>query len=596
MGTDRTSLRILYLFDAEDGHDSSSCCENCNVGTVARAFFSYFTQDFMMASSAFCFSSVLSQGVGLSSFAPNRRIHSKTRVGGVFVSKASQRCGRPRNINLRPNCLRRVTETAMLGFPLDAFQEECGVVGVWNHPNAAVVAYYALHALQHRGQEGAGMVVSNGSPQLAEHKGLGLVSEVFTDAVLSSSSLSGTAAIAHNRYSTAGAKSVRNVQPFVAGFRDGQVSIAHNGNLTNANLLREELEMRGSIFSTSSDTETILHLMATSVGSTSGVERKAADALSRVEGAYSVIIMTADTMVAVRDPHGFRPLVIGELDAREKGAKAIVFASESCALDIINAKLVREVEPGEMVVIRGENSMRSFYPFRSVRRKACVFEHIYFSKPSSIVFGRSVYMSRYRFGELLAMNSPVPNADIVVPIPESGIPAALGYAAACGVPYQQAVMRSHYVGRTFIAPSQVSRDIGVRLKLAPVRALIEGKVLVVVDDSIVRGTTSMKIVRMLREAGAKEVHLRIACPPIVGSCFYGVDTPNREELISYQMSDQAVCEYVGADSLSFLRLDSMHEFLGDEAPTFCDACFSSDYPVPPPLSAQLGMKTVISPA
>lgn len=467
---------------------------------------------------------------------------------------------------------------------MDRFREECGVVGVWGHPSAAIVAYYALHSLQHRGQEGAGIVVSDGSPNLSEHKGLGLVSEVFSDAVLESPIMKGTGAIAHNRYSTAGAKSVRNVQPFVAGFREGQVSVAHNGNLTNADRLREELEMRGSIFSTSSDTETILHLMATSVGSNGGVERRAADALNRVEGAYSVLMMTSDTLVAVRDPHGFRPLVMGELDTGEDEPPAIIFASESCALDIVNARPLREVEPGEMVVVRKGQATVSMYPFRSVRRKACVFEHIYFSKPSSIVFGRSVYMSRFRFGELLADCAGVPGADAVVPIPESGVPAALGFASASGVPYQQAIMRSHYVGRTFIAPTQVSRDIGVRLKLAPVRALIEGKSLVVIDDSIVRGTTSMKIVRMLRDAGAREVHMRIACPPITGSCFYGVDTPNRNELISFKMSDEEVRDHVGADSLAFLPLDRMHSFLGDEAPTFCDACFSGVYPVAPATS------------
>jgi amidophosphoribosyltransferase len=464
----------------------------------------------------------------------------------------------------------------------DAFHEECGVVGVQGHPSAAVLAYYGLHSLQHRGQEGAGIVVSDGSAVLKEHKGLGLISEVFEGDVLSRAGMAGSAAIAHNRYSTAGAKSVRNVQPFVAGFRDGQVSVAHNGNLTNADALRSELEMRGSIFSTSSDTETILHLMATSVGTAGGVERRAADALSRVEGAYSVLVLSGETMVAVRDPHGFRPLVMGEVETGPGAPLATVFASETCALDIINARFVREVEPGEMIVLRAGEPMRSMYPFRSVLRKACVFEHVYFSKPSSVVFGRSVYLSRFRFGELLAACAPVDGADAVVPIPESGVPAAIGYASASGIPYQQAIMRSHYVGRTFIAPTQVSRDIGVRLKLAPVRSLIEGKRLVVVDDSIVRGTNSTKIVQMLRNAGAREVHLRIACPPITGSCFYGVDTPDRNELISSRMSEAEICEFVGADSLAFLPLEKMHEFLGDEAPTFCDACFSGNYPVAPP--------------
>lgn len=477
----------------------------------------------------------------------------------------------------------------------DSFHEECGVVGVWGHPEAAVVAYYALHALQHRGQEGAGIVVSDGSPLLSEHKGLGLVSEVFNDEVLSSRVMAGSAAIGHNRYSTAGAKSVRNVQPFVAGFRDGQVSIAHNGNLTNADVLRQDLEMRGSIFSTSSDTETILHLMATSVGSSRDIERRAADALSRAEGAYSILIMTMDTMIAVRDPHGFRPLVMGELKSNEGGSKALIFASETCALDIVSADFVREVEPGEMVVAKLNQRPVSSYPFRSVRRKACIFEHVYFAQPSSVVFGRSVYMSRFRFGELLAECSPVPGADIVIPVPESGVPSALGYAAASGVMYQHAIMRSHYVGRTFIAPTQVSRDIGVKLKLAPVRSLIEGKSLVVCDDSLVRGSTSRRVVRMLRDAGAREVHLRIACPRIIASCFYGVDTPDREELISYKKSDGEVCKYIEADSLAFLPLERMQHFLGDEAPTFCDACFSGHYPVAPPTTADLTPRSPESP-
>eukprot|EP00177_Eucheuma_denticulatum_P002123 GFKZ01003787.1.p1 GENE.GFKZ01003787.1~~GFKZ01003787.1.p1 ORF type:complete len:536 (+),score=50.12 GFKZ01003787.1:141-1748(+) len=474
----------------------------------------------------------------------------------------------------------------------DKLHEECGIVAVWGHPSAAAVAYYALHALQHRGQEGAGMVTSGTSQTgLREHKGLGLVSDVFGNA-LSDDSLAGAAAIAHNRYSTSGEKSVRNVQPFRATFREGQVAIAHNGNLTNADVLREELELRGSIFATSSDTEVVLHLMATSVSSSGGVARKAADALSRVEGAFSVVILTTDQLIAVRDPYGFRPLVMGELTVEGQSQKAILFASESCSLDIVEAQFVREVEPGEMIVVDGEGRVRHEFPFPSVRRRACVFEHVYFSKPSSVVFGRSVYMSRFRFGELLAREEKISGMDAVVPVPESGVPAALGYAAASGVPYQQAIIRSHYVGRTFIQPTQVARDIGVRLKLAPVEALIRGKSVVVIDDSIVRGTTSKKIVKMMREAGAREVHLRVACPPITGGCFYGVDTPDREKLLSYRMSNEEACEYVGADSLAFLPLEAMHHFLGDEAATFCDACFSGNYPVlparknPRPLSAK----------
>lgn len=488
----------------------------------------------------------------------------------------------------------RRPHTTHMSLSADSLHEECGVVGVWGHPSAAIVAYYALHSLQHRGQEGAGIVVSDGGPVLREHKGLGLVSEVF-DGALDTGRMEGDAAVAHNRYSTSGEKSVRNVQPFCAGFREGQVSVAHNGNLTNANVLRAELEVRGSIFSTSSDTEVILHLMATSVSSSAGVTRKAADALNRVEGAYSVIILTKDSMIAVRDPFGFRPLVMGELLVEDREKPAIVFASESCALDIVNAAFVREIEPGEMVVVDRAGNTTNMFPFPPVRRQSCVFEHIYFSKPSSIVFGRSVYMSRFRFGELLANVAPVDDADCVVPVPESGVPAALGFASASDVPFQQAIMRSHYVGRTFIEPTQVARDIGVRLKLAPVRALIQGKSVVVVDDSIVRGTTSKKIVKMLRESGAREVHMRIACPPITGSCFYGVDTPEPAQLISHNMTEQEVCEYIGADSLSFLPLESMRGFLGDEAPTFCDACFSGDYPViPTVLEAQQQAPPVVN--
>lgn len=453
-------------------------------------------------------------------------------------------------------------------------------MGVWNHPEASIISYYALHALQHRGQEGAGIVSTTTSTQ-HEHKGLGLISDIFPNA-LAQNVLPGDAAIGHNRYSTSGEKSVRNVQPFRASFREGAVAIAHNGNLTNANVLREELELRGSIFATSSDTEVVLHLMATSVGSSAGMERKAADALNRVEGAFSILLLTQDCMIAVRDPHGFRPLVMGEIEV--DGKLAHVFASESCSLDIVNARFAREIEPGEMVTIDRKGHIQNSFPFPPVRRRACVFEHIYFSKPSSVVFGRSVYMSRFRFGELLAGSANVPVADAVVPVPESGVPAALGYASKSGIQYQQAIIRSHYVGRTFIQPTQTARDIGVRLKLAPVEALIRGKSLVVVDDSIVRGTTSKKIVRMLREAGAREVHMRIACPPITGGCFYGVDTPDKEKLLSYRMSDQEACDFIEADSLEFLKLDAMHEFLADEAPTFCDACFSGDYPVLPAVS------------
>lgn len=495
------------------------------------------------------------------------------------LRRRRSRTPRPSNVTLATLSRIQPPNEPSFDFSSDKLNEECGIVGVWGHPSASEIAYYGLHALQHRGQEGAGIVTSAQDGTLSEHKGLGLVSDVFAG-IIDSSLLAGHAAIAHNRYSTSGEKSVRNVQPFRASFREGQVAIAHNGNLTNAAPLRAELELRGSIFATSSDTEVVLHLMATSVNSAGGLPRKAADALNRVEGAYSIVILTRDHFIAVRDPHGFRPLVVGELPI--SGAPpALVFASESCSLDIVGARFTREVEPGEMIVVDRKGYTVNSFPFPHVRRTACVFEHIYFSKPSSVVFGRSVYMSRLRFGELLAANDNLPEADAVVPIPESGVPAALGYASRSGIPYQQAIIRSHYVGRTFIQPTQVARDIGVRLKLAPVEALIEGKSLVVVDDSIVRGTTSRKIVRMLREAGAREVHIRIACPPITGGCFYGVDTPDREKLLSHRMTDEEAREFIGADSLAFLPLDAMHAFLGDEASTFCDACFSGNYPVLP---------------
>ncbi len=493
-----------------------------------------------------------------------------SRRDGLRLDSRKRTVSRKANRSLNPSA--RVLEMK--------FREECGVVGVWGTPDAPVLAYYALHALQHRGQEGAGIVVSDQGTEMREVKGLGLVSDV-----LAGLSLQGSAAIAHNRYSTSGEKSVRNVQPFRAHFRDGPVALAHNGNLTNADALRRELELRGSIFATSSDTEVILHLMATSVvaAGDGNFALKAADALGRVQGAYSLILLAPESLIAVRDPYGFRPLVLGEIASHMSGVPpAYVFASETCALDIVDAKYVREVEPGEMVEVRRDGEMRSSYPFAGVMRRACVFEHVYFARPSSVVFSRSVYMSRFRFGELLAESSPVENADLVVAVPESGVPAALGFASASGVPFQQAIIRSHYIGRTFIQPTQRMRDVGVRLKLAPVESLIKGKSAVVVDDSIVRGTTSKKIVTMLREAGAREVHMRIACPPITGSCYYGVDTPDREQLISFSKSEQEVCQYIGADSLAFLPLDSMHHFLADEAPTYCDACFSGAYPVLPP--------------
>ncbi len=453
----------------------------------------------------------------------------------------------------------------------DRFQDECGVVGIWNADEAANLAYLALHSLQHRGQEGAGIVTSDGE-RLRAHRGLGLVGEVFDQPVLDR--LLGSAAIGHNRYSTAGESSLRNVQPFTVRARNGQVAIAHNGNLTNAHTLRQELERRGSIFGSSSDTEVVLHLLATSTRTT--FINRLVDALSHVQGAFSLIVMTPDQLVAVRDPHGFRPLVLG------RRGSATILASETCALDIIGGETVREVEPGEMVIVDA-HGLTSLSPFPRRPRRACVFEHIYFSRPNSVTFGRSVYEARHKVGRLLAGVAPV-DADIVIPVPDSGTPAALGYAFASGVPFQQGLIRSHYVGRTFIEPSQQIRDFGVKLKLSPVSEIIRGRRLVVVDDSIVRGTTSRKIVRMLREAGAREVHVRIASPPIVGSCFYGVDTPTREELLANRLEPEAISDYLGADSLAYLPLEALRSQVAGEDPeqrSWCDACFSGDYPVTP---------------
>ena len=454
------------------------------------------------------------------------------------------------------------------GLPGDRFREECGVVGVFGHPEAARIAYLALHALQHRGQEGAGIVSSDGE-RLYAHKGQGLVGEVFDSSAMQR--LPGDRAVGHVRYSTAGGSSLRNVQPLTVSTRSGQVAIAHNGNLVNAWKVREELEARGSIFGTSSDTEVILHLVATSSQRT--FINRLVDALMRVRGAYSLALLSPERLVAVRDPLGFRPLVIGRL------GDATLITSETSALDLVGAEYVREVNPGEMVIVE-DRGMHSLHPFPRQERRACVFEHIYFSRPDSVVFSQSVYGVRYRHGKILARVDPRV-ADMVVPVPDSGNPAALGYAAASGVPFQQGLIRSHYVGRTFIEPTQGIRDFGVKLKLSPVRAVVAGRRLIVVDDSLVRGTTSKKIVRLLREAGAAEVHLRIASPPIRGSCYYGIDTPDQGALIAHDADIETIREFVGADSLAYLPLEALQEDMANATGTFCDACFSLEYPIEP---------------
>lgn len=365
---------------------------------------------------------------------------------------------------------------------------------------------------------------------------------------------------------------LKNVQPFVAGYRFGSVGVAHNGNFVNYRSLRNELEESGSIFNTTSDTEVLLHLIATS--NHRPFIARIVEACEKVKGAYSIVFVTEDKLVAVRDPFGFRPLVMGR---RSNGS--VVFASETCALDLIEATYEREVYPGEIMVV-DKSGVQSHCLVSHPEPKQCIFEHIYFSLPNSVVFGKSVYESRRLFGEILATESPV-DCDVVIAVPDSGVVAALGYAAKAGVPFQQGLIRSHYVGRTFIEPSQKIRDFGVKLKLSPVRAVLEGKRVVVVDDSIVRGTTSSKIVRLLKEAGAKEVHMRIACPPIIGSCYYGVDTPSSEELISNRMSVAEIKEFIGCDSLAFLPMDSLKKLLGDDSSNFCYACFTGNYPVEP---------------
>jgi amidophosphoribosyltransferase len=447
----------------------------------------------------------------------------------------------------------------------DKFRDECGVFGIFGHPEAAKIAYLGIYALQHRGQESAGIATSDGA-NLHYARGMGLVQDVFTPEALAH--LPGNAAIGHTRYSTAGDTSLSNAQPVVIDCNKGKLAVAHNGNLTNALEWRRKLEHRGSIFQTTSDTEVIVHLIARN--SARNLPGALAEALNQVEGAYSLLVQTRDEIYAVRDPHGFRPLILGQL----KGAWAV--ASETCAFDLIDAEYVREVEPGEMVRISrsGIESIR-FAPEKS--RQQCIFEHVYFARPDSLVFGRSVNESRERLGGLLARQHPVP-ADLVVPVPDSGVPAAVGYANESGIPFRMALIRNHYIGRTFIEPVQAIRDFGVKLKLNPVRGLLQGQRIILVDDSIVRGTTSRKIVRMVRAAGASEVHVRISCPPTISPCHYGVDTPTREELIASRQSVPEICSFLEADSLGYLSLDNMRSAVRDTRGEFCTSCYTGVYP------------------
>ena len=457
--------------------------------------------------------------------------------------------------------------------PFDKLHEECGVVAVYAHPEASKMVYLGLHALQHRGQESAGIAASDGV-RIRTHKQMGLVVEIFTEDVLAT--LPGTQAIGHTRYSTTGDSALLNAQPIMVDCNKGMMALAHNGNLTNAGALRAKLEAEGSIFQTSSDTEVIVHLIALSKEKT--LEDAIADALRRIEGAFSLVISTRDRIFAVRDPRGFRPLSMGRMKANESLRKdAIVFASESTAFDLIGAEYERDVRPGELIVVESEGVRSRFYaPAQPM--SACIFEQVYFSRPDSVVFGRSVATSREMMGRQLARESGV-DADVVVAVPDSGVPAAIGFASESGIPYRTGLIRSHYIGRTFIEPEQRVRDFGVKLKLNPVKSLLEGKRVILIDDSIVRGTTSKKIVRLIRQAGATEVHMRISCPPTIASCYYGVDTPRRKELIAANKTVEEIRQFIDVDSLAYLSLEGMKKACDEgEQVSYCDACFTRKYP------------------
>ncbi len=452
----------------------------------------------------------------------------------------------------------------------DKFHEECGVVAIYGHPDASNLAYLSLYALQHRGQESAGVSSSDGTI-IHTHKAMGHVADIFTPEVIKE--LPGSLAIGHTRYSTAGDTVELNAQPFSVLCNKGRIAVAHNGNITNASELRADLEARGSIFQATSDTEVILHLVAHSRERT--LQDALRDALLQLEGAFSLVFLAEDRIIVARDPRGFRPLAMGQLEIH--GKHAYVFASETCAFGLLDAVYLNDVQPGEMVIVGPAGVSRERWAPEQPRSQ-CVFEHVYFSRPDSIVFGRGVQDSREEMGRTLAREAPAV-ADIVVPVPDSGNAAALGYAAESGLPYRQALIRNHYVGRTFIEPSQAIRDFGVKLKLNPIRSLLEGKSVVLVDDSIVRGTTSRKIVRMVRQAGAREVHLRISCPPTISPCFYGVDTPNKSDLIAANNSDiEGIRRYVDADSLAYLSMDGLRHSIEDNKDEYCYACYTGKYP------------------
>jgi amidophosphoribosyltransferase len=449
---------------------------------------------------------------------------------------------------------------------LDKFKDECGVFGIFGHPEAANMAYLGLYALQHRGQESGGIAASDGQ-QIRVSKAMGYVADTFDTEALAA--LPGSMAIGHVRYSTAGASKLANAQPILIECAHGQIAIGHNGNLVNARELRDELVGHGSIFQSSSDTEVVLHLYARSKAPT--VEDAIVDSVSQVQGAFSFVLLTRDRLIAVRDPHGFRPLALGRL------GDGWVVCSETCAMDLIGATYVRDVAPGEVLVISSQG-LRSIKPFPSAPLAHCVFEHVYFARPDSYVFGQSVNEVRTNLGRILAREQPV-DADVVVPVPDSGVCAAMGFAEESGVPLRMGLIRNHYVGRTFIEPQAAIRHFGVRVKLNPVRSILEGKRVILIDDSIVRGTTSRKIVKMVRAAGAKEVHVRISCPPTISPCFYGVDTPRRSELIAATHTIEEITTFLDADSVAYLSLEGLLSAVGSQRGSYCSSCYTGRYPV-----------------
>ncbi len=461
----------------------------------------------------------------------------------------------------------------------DKFHEECGVFGVWNHVDAAALTALGLHALQHRGQEASGIVALSEAGVFNTHRGLGLVGDIFGDAKVMAQ-LPGRAACGHNRYATTGETALRNVQPLYADFEFGGFAVGHNGNLTNAQVLRRALVKRGCLFQSSTDSEVFIHLIAISLYT--NVVDRLIDALKQVQGAYSLVALHDGALIGARDPLGVRPLVLGSMP-NAGGQPSWILASETCALDIVGAEFVRDVEPGELVVI-DDSGLRSIKPFAQTASRFCIFEYIYFSRPDSVVEGTGVYETRKLIGAELARESHIA-ADVVVPVPDSGVPAAMGYARESGIPFELGIIRNHYVGRTFIEPTDQIRHLGVKLKHSANRAMLEGKRVVLVDDSIVRGTTSKKIVEMVRLAGAAEVHMRVSSPPTTHSCFYGIDTPSRRQLLAAQHNIEEMARLIGVDSLAFISLDGLYRALGygkrnNAAPQFCDACFTGEYSIP----------------